>query len=38
MTKHRGNGALYISHDAGESWDALVPEGPSVLTAWVAPE
>jgi len=38
MTKHRGHGAFYVSHDAGESWEALIAEGPSVLTAWVAPE
>jgi hypothetical protein len=38
MTKHRGNGAIFITHDAGESWDPLVEGCPSVLTAWVAPE
>ena len=32
----RGTGAFYVSRDAGESWDALLPDLPSVLTAWVA--
>jgi photosystem II stability/assembly factor-like uncharacterized protein len=34
----RGRGAFYVSRDAGESWDALLAESPSVVTAWVAPE
>ena len=34
-TSVRGDGALYVSHDAGESWNALLPGLPSVLTAWV---
>jgi hypothetical protein len=32
-----GSGAWYRSQDAGESWDPLMPELPSVITAWVAP-
>jgi photosystem II stability/assembly factor-like uncharacterized protein len=36
-TKATGEGALYVSRDAGESWNPLVPQMPSVLTAWVAP-
>jgi len=32
-----GEGALYVSRDAGDSWSALLPDLPSVLTAWVAP-
>lgn len=34
--KQRGNGAFYRSGDAGDSWEALLPDSPSVLTAWVA--
>jgi len=34
--KQRGRGALYVTRDAGDSWEALLPEMPSILTAWVA--
>lgn len=34
----RGEGALYVSRDAGDSWDPLLTDLPSVLTVWVAPE
>jgi hypothetical protein len=33
---HPGRGALYTSPDAGESWEPLLLELPSVLTGWVA--
>ena len=35
--KQRGQGALYVTRDRGESWDPVISELPSVLTAWVAP-
>jgi hypothetical protein len=31
-----GNGAFYVSRDAGESWEFLFGDGRSVQTAWVA--
>jgi hypothetical protein len=34
----RGNGALYVSHDSGDSWEPLIPDSGSILTAWVAPQ
>jgi photosystem II stability/assembly factor-like uncharacterized protein len=34
--KERGRGALYVTRDSGDSWQAVIPELPSVLTAWVA--
>lgn len=34
-TKATGEGALYVSHDTGLSWEPLLPELPAVLTAWV---
>jgi hypothetical protein len=34
-TSERGNGAFYVSHDAGDSWEAMLTDTPSVLTAWV---
>lgn len=37
-TSVRGKGALYVSRDAGDSWEALLPDLPCVLTAWVAAE
>jgi len=35
-TSVRGDGALYVSHDAGESWNPLLPNMPAVQTAWIA--
>ena len=32
----RGEGRLYRSEDRGESWQCILPDLPSVLTAWVA--
>ena len=34
----KGRGALYVTRDRGDSWGALLPETPSILTAWVAAE
>ena len=34
----RGHGALYVSRNAGDSWEALLPSTPSILTAWIASE
>lgn len=36
-TKATGEGALYVSHDTGETWDPLLPGLPAVLTALVTP-
>jgi photosystem II stability/assembly factor-like uncharacterized protein len=33
--KERGQGALYVTRDRGDSWEPVLPELPSVLTAWV---
>jgi photosystem II stability/assembly factor-like uncharacterized protein len=33
-----GKGAFYASRDRGESWQPILPETPSILTAWVAAE
>jgi hypothetical protein len=35
--KIRGRGGLYLSRDRGESWEAVLKDTPSILTAWVAP-
>jgi photosystem II stability/assembly factor-like uncharacterized protein len=32
----KGKGALYLSRDRGESWEAVLQDTPSILTAWVA--
>jgi hypothetical protein len=32
----RGEGGFYRSSDRGDSWDCILPDLPSVLTAWVA--
>ncbi|HEU4344930.1 MAG TPA: hypothetical protein VFU31_25555 [Candidatus Binatia bacterium] len=32
----RGKGAFYTSRDRGESWEPILEETPSILTAWVA--
>jgi photosystem II stability/assembly factor-like uncharacterized protein len=34
----RGNGAWYISRDAGDSWEAVLSNQPSIISAWVAAE
>jgi len=34
--KQRGEGALYASHNAGDSWEPVFSNLPSILTAWVA--
>ena len=36
--RQRGKGAFYVTRDRGDSWEPVLPEMPSVLTAWVAPE
>jgi photosystem II stability/assembly factor-like uncharacterized protein len=33
----KGKGAFYVTRDRGESWEALMRNTPSILTAWVAP-
>ncbi len=33
--KDRGTGALYVTRDRGDSWEPVLPELPSVLTACV---
>jgi hypothetical protein len=32
-----GKGALYMSRDRGDSWEPVMENTPSILTAWVAP-
>jgi hypothetical protein len=32
-----GKGAFYTSRDRGESWQPVLKDTPSILTAWVAP-
>ena len=34
--KQRGKGAFYVTRDRGDSWEAILPDTPSILTAWVA--
>ncbi len=34
-TKTSGEGALYVSRDAGEMWEPVIPASPTVLTALV---
>jgi len=33
----KGKGAFYVTRDRGESWEAVMRNTPSILTAWVAP-
>ncbi len=33
----RGDGALYRSTDRGDSWEPVLADQPSILTAWIAP-
>jgi BNR-Asp box repeat len=35
--KQRGHGAFYVSRDRGDSWEPILSDAPSILTAWVAP-
>jgi photosystem II stability/assembly factor-like uncharacterized protein len=32
----KGKGAFYVSHDRGDSWEPVLRDTPSILTAWVA--
>ena len=32
-----GKGGLYASRDRGDSWEPVLKDTPSILTAWVAP-
>ena len=36
--KQRGLGAFYVTRDRGDSWEPVLPELPSVLTACVTPQ
>ena len=36
--KQRGKGAFYVTRDRGDSWEPVISEMPSILTAWVAAE
>lgn len=36
--KERGHGALYVTRNRGDSWEPVLPNVPSILTAWVAPQ
>ncbi len=36
--KERGHGALYVTRDRGDSWEPVLTDIPSILTAWVAAE
>lgn len=33
----KGKGAFYVSRDRGDSWEPVLKDAPSILTAWVAP-
>jgi photosystem II stability/assembly factor-like uncharacterized protein len=33
----KGKGAFYVSRDRGDSWEPILADTPSILTAWVAP-
>jgi hypothetical protein len=33
----KGKGAFYVTRDRGESWETVMQNTPSILTAWVAP-
>ncbi len=35
--KQKGRGGFYVSRDRGESWEPIMIDTPSILTAWVAP-
>ena len=34
--KERGKGAFYVTRDRGDSWEPVLRDMPSILTAWVA--
>jgi photosystem II stability/assembly factor-like uncharacterized protein len=34
--RQKGSGCLYRSRDRGESWEPVLQEMPSILTAWIA--
>lgn len=34
--RERGNGCLYVSRDRGDSWEPVLKDMPSILTAWIA--
>lgn len=36
--RERGQGALYVTRDRGDSWEPVLTDMPSILTAWVAAE
>ncbi len=33
----KGRGGFYVSRDRGDSWEPILRDTPSILTAWVAP-
>ncbi len=33
----KGKGGFYVSRDRGDSWESILADTPSILTAWVAP-
>jgi hypothetical protein len=33
----KGKGGFYLSRDGGDSWEPILRDTPSILTAWVAP-
>jgi hypothetical protein len=33
-----GTGSMYVTRDRGNSWEPVIAQGPSILTAWVAPD
>jgi hypothetical protein len=33
----KGKGGLYVTRDRGDSWQPVMTDTPSILTAWVAP-
>ena len=36
--RERGQGAFYVTRDRGDSWEPVLTDMPSILTAWVAAE
>jgi photosystem II stability/assembly factor-like uncharacterized protein len=37
VPERRGAGAWYVSHDTGDSWEPVLTDQPSIVSAWVAP-